>query len=124
MRVRREKLAAYKEQGLNPFGGKFTRTHVAKELHALYHSFSKEELETKNEHATIAGRVMTKRGKGKVGFAHLQDSSGQIQIYVRKDEIGEEAYKVFKTIDRKSTRLNSSNVAISYAVFCLKKKKK
>src|SRR5690625_7267883 len=42
---------------------------------------------------------MTKRGKGKVGFAHLQDSSGQVQIYVRKDEIGEEAYDVFKTID-------------------------
>src|SRR5690625_7710370 len=42
---------------------------------------------------------MTKRGKGKVGFAHLQDSSGQIQIYVRKDEIGEESYEVFKSTD-------------------------
>src|SRR5699024_291343 len=42
---------------------------------------------------------MTKRGKGKVGFTHIQDVSGQIQLYIRKDEIGEEAYEVFKTTD-------------------------
>src|SRR5699024_9987624 len=47
----------------------------------------------------IAGRIMTKRGKGKVGFTHIQDKSEQIQLYVRKDEIGEEAYEVFKTVD-------------------------
>jgi len=99
MLVRREKLATYREQGLDPFGGKFIRTHVAKELQDAYGSLSKEELEEKNAQATIAGRVMTKRGKGKVGFAHLQDSSGQIQIYVRKDEIGEESYEVFKSTD-------------------------
>src|SRR5690625_4535806 len=99
MVVRREKLATYREQGLDPFGGKFIRTHVASELQDLYGSLSKEELEEKDAQATIAGRVMTKRGKGKVGFAHLQDSSGQIQIYVRKDEIGEDAYEFFKTTD-------------------------
>lgn len=99
MLVRREKLAGYKENGLDPFGGKFVRTSVAKELHEQYDTFSKEELEEKNDQATIAGRVMTKRGKGKVGFAHIQDATGQIQIYVRKDEIGEEAYDIFKTID-------------------------
>jgi len=99
MLVRREKLATYREQGLDPFGGKYTRTHVAKELQDLYGSLSKEQLEEKDAQATIAGRVMTKRGKGKVGFAHVQDSSGQIQIYVRKDEIGEEAYEFFKSTD-------------------------
>ena len=99
MLVRREKMATYREQGVDPFGGKFTRTHVAKEIQDLYGPHSKEELEEKNVQATIAGRVMTKRGKGKVGFAHLQDSSGQIQIYVRKDEIGEEAYEFFKATD-------------------------
>ena len=60
---------------------------------------SKEELDEKAEKATIAGRIMTKRGKGKAGFAHVQDLSGQIQIYVRKDAIGDEAYEVFNTID-------------------------
>src|SRR5690625_4458935 len=99
MRVRREKLEAYRDQGLDPFGGKFVRTHVAKELHELYGDYSKEELEEKNEKVTMTGRVMTKRGKGKVGFAHIQDSSDQIQIYVRKDAIGEDAYDIYKSID-------------------------
>ena len=51
------------------------------------------------ETATIAGRLMTKRGKGKVGFAHIQDREGQIQIYVRKDTVGEENYQIFKKAD-------------------------
>ncbi|WP_206207794.1 lysine--tRNA ligase [Virgibacillus profundi] len=99
MRVRRDKLDSYKEQGLDPFGGKFNRTHLAEELIGLYDQFSKEELEQKEDKVTIAGRMMTKRGKGKAGFAHIQDLSGQIQLYVRKDSIGEEAYEIFKTTD-------------------------
>ena len=99
MQVRREKMNAYREQGLDPFGGKFTRSHLSKELLATYDQFSKEELEEKEDQVTIAGRMMTKRGKGKAGFAHLQDLSGQIQIYVRKDSVGEAAYEIFKTAD-------------------------
>lgn len=99
MQVRREKLATYYEQGLDPFGGKFVRTNDAMELQDLYDEFTKEELEEKQVATTLAGRVMTKRGKGKVGFTHIQDASGQIQLYVRKDEIGEEAYEVFKSVD-------------------------
>ncbi|GAB3054789.1 lysine--tRNA ligase [Virgibacillus ainsalahensis] len=101
MHVRRDKLNTYREQGLDPFGGKFTRTHTATELVELYDKFSKEELKEKEGESpvTIAGRVMTKRGKGKAGFAHLQDLSGQIQLYVRKDAIGEEAYEIFKSVD-------------------------
>ncbi|MBR7797562.1 lysine--tRNA ligase [Virgibacillus sp. AGTR] len=99
MRVRREKLEQFIDQGIDPFGGKFTRTHVANELKELYDRYSKEELEEKEEKVTIAGRMMTKRGKGKAGFAHIQDISGQIQLYVRKDKIGEEAYEIFKSSD-------------------------
>lgn len=99
MQVRRDKLKEYIEKGLNPFGGKFERTHLAKELIEKYDQFSKEELEDSTDEVTIAGRLMTKRGKGKAGFAHLQDLSGQIQLYVRKDAIGEEAYDVFKSTD-------------------------
>lgn len=99
MQVRREKLASYYEQGIDPFGGKFVRTNIAKELHELYGELSKEELAEKEVSTTVAGRIMTKRGKGKVGFTHIQDKSEQIQLYVRKDEIGEEAYEVFKTVD-------------------------
>ena len=99
MRVRREKVETYREKGLDPFGGKFIRTNEAQALHEQYDRFSKPELEEKGDRVTIAGRVMTKRGKGKVGFAHIQDASGQIQIYVRKDEIGEAAYDIYKTVD-------------------------
>ncbi|GAK10011.1 lysyl-tRNA synthetase [Geomicrobium sp. JCM 19038] len=70
-------------------------------MQAQYDQYSKEELvELESDHVvTIAGRLMTKRGKGKAGFAHIQDLRGQIQIYVRKDQVGEEAYEKFQTCD-------------------------
>lgn len=99
MRVRRDKLETYREQGVDPFGGKFVRTHLTSELVDAYDKFTKEELEAEEHKVTIAGRIMTKRGKGKAGFAHVQDFGGQIQIYVRQDAIGDDAYELFKTID-------------------------
>lgn len=99
MRVRREKLTFYDEKNVQPFGDKFNRTHLAEDLIAKYDHYSKEELEEKADNVTIAGRMMTKRGKGKAGFAHIQDLSGQIQLYVRKDMIGEDAYDIFKSAD-------------------------
>ncbi len=99
MQVRRDKLNNHYEEGIDPFGGKFVRTHNAKELVGLYDEFTKDELEEKAFETTVAGRMMTKRGKGKVGFAHIQDASGQIQLYVRKDELGEAAYELYKTLD-------------------------
>ncbi|WP_163583022.1 lysine--tRNA ligase [Gracilibacillus saliphilus] len=99
MRVRLDKMNSYREQGIDPFGDKFVRTHLAEELKEQYDQFSKEELEEKAIETTVAGRIMTKRGKGKAGFSHIQDLSGQIQLYVRKDRIGEEAYEIFKSAD-------------------------
>jgi lysyl-tRNA synthetase, class II len=99
MRVRREKLDTYRAKGLDPFGGKFVRTNLSQELHDQYGELSKEELEETEHQVTIAGRMMTKRGKGKAGFAHIQDLSGQIQLYVRKDAIGEDAYEIFNSTD-------------------------
>ncbi|GAB2024720.1 lysine--tRNA ligase [Lactovum odontotermitis] len=97
--VRREKLGKLREMGVDPFGHRFNRTHLSAELHAAYDDKTKEELEELNLTGIVAGRLMTKRGKGKVGFAHLQDREGQIQIYVRKDEVGEENYQIFKIAD-------------------------
>lgn len=97
--VRREKLHKLREKGIDPFGKRFERTHQAEELFTLYGHLSKEELEEKQVQVSIAGRIMTKRGKGKVGFAHIQDLTGQIQIYVRKDDVGEEQYEIFDTSD-------------------------
>ena len=98
MLVRREKMEAMRESGLDPFGTKFERTHLSNEIVAEYDKYSKEELEEKNISVTIAGRIMTKRGKGKAGFAHVQDLGGQVQIYVRQDRVGD-SYEYFKTLD-------------------------
>jgi len=99
--VRREKMQEMFDLGMDPFGSAFKRTHKASELKGLYGEFTKEELEAKEKETavTVAGRIMTKRGKGKAGFSHIQDVSGQIQIYVRQDEIGEEAYALFNKAD-------------------------
>jgi len=99
--VRRLKLQEMIDLGLDPFGKAFKRTHMASALHQLYGEFSKEELTAKEgeEVVTIAGRIMTKRGKGKAGFSHLQDGAGQIQIYVRQDAIGTFAYELFNKAD-------------------------
>ncbi|MBJ8030570.1 lysine--tRNA ligase [Bacillus cereus group sp. N21] len=97
--VRREKLHDLREQGIDPFGKRFERTNSTEELLNLYGEFSKEELEEKGISVSIAGRIMTKRGKGKAGFAHIQDLHGQVQIYVRKDAVGDEQYELFNTAD-------------------------
>ncbi|MBE7122701.1 lysine--tRNA ligase [Bacillus cereus] len=97
--VRREKLHNLREQGIDPFGKRFERTNSTTDLVSLYGEFSKEELEEKEITVSIAGRIMTKRGKGKAGFAHIQDLHGQVQIYVRKDTVGDEEYELFTTAD-------------------------
>lgn len=99
MKVRREKMEELREKGISPFGKKFILTTDSGELHQNFDADSKEDLEAKALTAMIAGRMMTKRGKGKVGFANLQDREGQIQIYVRKDIVGEENYDIFKKSD-------------------------
>src|SRR5690606_9322879 len=78
--VRREKMETLRKKGIDPFGGRFERTHKAMQLRELYGNLDNEQLESQNIFVQVAGRIMTKRGKGKAGFAHIQDVSGQIQI--------------------------------------------
>lgn len=97
--VRREKLKELESKGVKPFGYPYQRTHLSKQLINEYDKYSKEELAEMNVEVSVAGRVMTKRDQGKAGFMHIQDLEGQIQIYVRKDTIGEEAFEIFKMQD-------------------------
>ncbi len=97
--VRREKLHTLREKGVDPFGKRFERTHSTRELIDLYDGFTKEQLDEKEITVTIAGRIMTKRGKGKAGFTHIQDLTSQIQLYVRLDAVGEEQYEIFNIAD-------------------------
>ena len=80
MQVRLDKLKELTDNGHDPFGGKFARTHVANEIITEFDHLSKEELAEEETEVVIAGRIMTKRGKGKAGFTHIQDMSGQIQV--------------------------------------------
>lgn len=99
--VRREKAKDLANLGIDPFGSRIDVNADSKMLNELYGKYSKEELHEMDNlpEYIVAGRIMTKRGKGKVGFMHIQDKFGQFQIYVRKDEIGEEAYEIFKKAD-------------------------
>lgn len=97
--VRREKMNELSEMGIDPFGQAFERTARTGEIRAEFEDTDKETLAELGKEVTIAGRIMTKRRQGKAGFMHIQDIDGRMQIYVRKDEIGDEAYEVFKRSD-------------------------
>lgn len=99
LKVRRQKVAELRDEGIAPFGHRFDRDSYSQDLHQKYEELSKEELNDKGITATIAGRMVAKRGKGKVGFADLQDRTGRMQLYVRKDILGEENYHIFKRSD-------------------------
>ncbi|MEG0564256.1 amino acid--tRNA ligase-related protein, partial [Anaerorhabdus sp.] len=97
--IRRQKMEELKEKGIAPFGAAFERTHRSLELRELYGEKTKEELETLDVHVKVAGRIMTKRRMGKLGFMHIQDRDGQIQIVINKGVVGEEVYEIFKASD-------------------------
>lgn len=99
LKVRRQKMEELREAGIDPFGHRFERDHTNQELHEKFGNQGKEELNDKHIEVTIAGRMVAKRGKGKVGFADLQDRTGRMQLYIRKDEVGEDMYYIFKRSD-------------------------
>lgn len=99
LKVRREKMDELREEGIDPFGHRFERTDLAQDLQDKYGDMDKDELDAKQVVATIAGRMLAKRGKGKVGFADIWDRSGKMQLYIRKDVVGEDTYHIFKRSD-------------------------
>ena len=96
---RREKMTELRDAGIDPFGHRFDRTHMASELHTLYDDVSGEDLETQANEVAIAGRMMTKRRSGKISFADIKDRSGRIQVFVQKPVVGEDVYERFKKSD-------------------------
>ncbi|WP_124058175.1 lysine--tRNA ligase [Vaginisenegalia massiliensis] len=98
--VRREKMHQMAQANVNPFASGFERTHISAEIMSAYEHVSKEEFETQDKvYVAVAGRIVSKRVKGKAGFAHLLDMAGKIQVYVRQDGVGEESYPWFKIAD-------------------------
>jgi len=113
LQVRRDKLSDLQNEGRDPFEiTKFDRTHTSKDITEGATEEEREVTargETKTVMAkvspldgqtvTVAGRIMSKRGMGKVGFVHIADIEGQIQLFVKKDILGEEEYERFKKLD-------------------------
>lgn len=92
--VRLAKLQDMRKEGFDPFRANVSPSHTSEEAVAAF----REDEENQPE-VTVAGRLMVMRVMGKSVFAKLQDMRGQIQIYVKKDEIGDEAFAAFKRLD-------------------------
>lgn len=97
--IRIAKLKDLEELGVDPFGCRFDVDSYSETLKEKYAEVSKEELAEQNIEVSIAGRIMTKRGKGKAGFMHVQDNDGQIQIYLRQDMLTEVEFTLFNKCD-------------------------
>ncbi len=95
---RREKLATIREQG-NAFPNDFRRNVMNGELQTEYADWDAEQLKATPRRVAIAGRMMTKRVMGKASFANIRDMSGDIQLYVARDDLPEGVYPKFKTWD-------------------------
>lgn len=92
MMVRRRKMDELRDMGIDPFGAKFQCTSTSQKIVANFETME-------NQDVTIAGRILAVREHGKVSFAQLQDYEGQIQLYIRKDDVGESQWEVFKKVD-------------------------
>ena len=93
LQIRRDKLTELQNENRDPFAQtKFNRTHTSEKIKKNY-----AELEGKT--VSVSGRLMSKRGMGKVGFCHMSDIDGQIQLFVKRDLLGDEEYARFKKYD-------------------------
>ena len=99
IKLRRDKLAQLCSRGINPYVNKFKVKDAIGSLADEFSANSKEELEKIDRQCLVGGRMMARRGHGKTTFCHIKDRAGQIQVYIRKDEIGDENYEIFSLFD-------------------------
>jgi len=92
--VRLEKAAALRSSGRNPYPYRFERTHLAR---AVYEE--EAALSSARTPVALAGRVVALRGHGKTAFGHLEDPSGRLQFYARRDDLGEDAFAAFRLVE-------------------------
>ena len=97
--VRREKAKNIREMGMDPFGHKFVRDSFASEIKDKYKDIPHDDFENMTDTATVAGRIMFIRKMGKASFFTINDKTGNIQIYISVNDVGEESYELFKSAD-------------------------
>ena len=116
MRARRDKLAALAERGVPAFAYRFDRTHLTEEAVAAFEALEREAVaatdrspggvdagaapapEVEGPVARIAGRLVSWRSQGKTAFAHLADGAGRVQVYFRRDVVGDESFELLKAL--------------------------
>ncbi len=98
--ARRGKLAALRETGVNPYPNDFRPADTAAAVAQRFDSFDTEQLDAVTESLCLAGRIVSRRDFGKASFLHLEDRSGRIQVYVKRNVVGDEAFALFKQMDR------------------------
>ena len=92
--IRLDKIEKLKEMGINPYPYGYERTHYSNEILKDFETLSESKKDV-----SLAGRIMSIRGHGKTGFGHIVDDKGRLQIYVRKDQLSEKDFAVFKLLD-------------------------
>ncbi len=97
--ARRRKLADLRQRGVNPYPNDFRPTETAAQIHSQFGSEPRAALEANNYPVTTAGRIVGLRRMGKATFLHLQDRSGKIQVYVKRDTVGDAMYTELKDMD-------------------------
>ena len=98
IKSRLQKLEDLKDQGVEPYAGAYDKENLAADILASHGGLSNDELAAKEIEVSVAGRVMTPRKFGKAAFVHLQDASGRIQVYLKKDSLGD-SFPVAKKLD-------------------------
>ena len=99
IRQRKKKLDELREMGVDPYPARYQPAESAADLHRLAGDMSAEEVESLGRKTRVAGRVMALRKFGKTVFTHVQDDSGRIQLYFRKDALAEEDFALLKKLD-------------------------
>ena len=99
LQQRRNKIGTFQAAGINPFANDFAVSDTAQKISAAHVNDTKEKLEELNVSYRVGGRIMARRDFGKAAFLQLQDGSGRIQVYVAKNQVGAEAFEVFKKFD-------------------------
>jgi lysyl-tRNA synthetase, class II len=97
--LRQEKLKQIEALGQRAYPNSFAATHTLPEIRAQYDTSTGEELEATRIDVAVAGRIMAIRAQGKAGFAQLQQNGARLQIYVRKDAVGDQAFELYKLLD-------------------------
>ena len=97
--LRREKLKAIEALGQRAYPTKYDSTHTVPQILGEYSEKSGQQLEEQRVNVRVAGRIMANRLMGKAGFAHLQQGGQRLQIYVKKDAVGEKGFELYRLLD-------------------------